>query len=351
MPPTYDALLLVSFGGPEHRDEVLPFLERVVRGRGVPHQRLLEVAEHYYHFDGISPINAQNRALLAALRAELVREGIDLPLYFGNRNGRPYLVDTTRQMARDGVRRALALVTSAFGSYSGCRQYLENIDDARRAMGESAPRIDKLRLFYNHPGFLEAQADRVREALAQLPPPRQAVAHLRFTAHSIPTAMAAAAPYERQLRAAATWIAKNVGQPDWRLVYQSRSGPASQPWLEPDVCDELRQLGSAPEPRDVVLVPLGFLSDHLEVLYDLDVEARQVANDVGLKLIRAETVGTHPRFIAAIRDLIVERLDPTATRLALGDEGPWPDICPPGCCPRPQRPPSSDVAGMQPHAG
>jgi len=332
-----DAILLLSFGGPDGPDDVIPFLENVLRGRNVPRERLLEVAEHYQHFGGKSPINEQNRRLMAALRQELAAHEIRLPIYWGNRNWHPLLAETMRTMAAEGVRRALAVVTSSFSSYSGCRQYLEDIACATAQVGPAAPAIEKLRVYYNHPGFLEAQADRVRETLAKLPPDRRAAAQLLFTAHSIPQSMSAGCPYVAQLEEAAAIVATMVGCCDWQLVYQSRSGPPTQPWLEPDVSDALRAKAAAGEVRDVVLVPIGFLSDHMEVIYDLDQVATETANELGLNLLRAGTVGCHPRFVSGLRELIAERLDPSLPRAALGTRGVWPDVCPADCCPPPRR--------------
>lgn len=331
----YDALLLVSFGGPEGMDDVLPFLENVLRGRNVPAERVREVAGHYEQFGGVSPINEQNRALIRALVEELDRHGPRLPVYWGNRNWHPLLPDTVRQMRDDGIRRALAFVTSAFSSYSGCRQYLENLADARQQVGPDAPAIDKLRAFYNHPGFIAAMTDRVVEALQPLPEADRAGAALVFTAHSIPVAMAQTCDYERQFREASRLVAAGVGREAFHCVYQSRSGPPSQPWLEPDVCDFLRELPAAGV-RHVVLVPIGFISDHMEVIYDLDTEAQAVCDEAGLTMVRAATVGTHPRFVQMIRELIAERIS-GAPRLAVGDYGPHHDTCPADCCPAPQR--------------
>jgi len=297
----YDALVVVSFGGPEKREDVIPFLENVLRGRNVPRERMLEVAEHYYHFEGRSPINDQNRELIAALRG-----AIDLPIYWGNRNWHPLLTDTVRQMRGDGIQRALAFATSAFGSYSGCRQYIEDIDRARAAVGEGAPLIDKIPPFSSHPRFIEAMTDRVRIALAQLPEGR-----LLFTAHSVPVAMAQESPYVAQLEHACDLVAAGVGRSEWKLVYQSRSGRPGQPWFEPDICDYLRE-----NPADVIIVPIGFLSDHMEVLYDLDAEARAVCDQLGVRMVRAGTVGTHPAIIRMIAELIEQE----------------PPICSAGCC-------------------
>jgi len=298
----YDALLIVSFGGPEKREDVIPFLENVLRGRNVPRERMLAVAEHYYHFDGRSPINDQNRALIDALRP-----AIKLPIYWGNRNWHPMLADTMRQMQADGIKHAVAFVTSAFGSYSGCRQYIEDIE---RARGELT--IDKIRPFSAHPKFLEAMTDRVRAALAELPQGK-----LVFTAHSVPQSMADSSPYVGDLKRASAAVASAVGRDSWNLVYQSRSGPPTQPWLEPDISDYLREIRS-----DVIIVPIGFLSDHMEVLYDLDTEARAVCEELGVKMIRAGTAGTHPKMIEMIAEMVEQE---HAT-------------CAAGCCPAPQRP-------------
>lgn len=320
----YDALLLVSFGGPERPEDVIPFLENVLRGRNVPRERLLEVAEHYYRFGGKTPINSQNRALIAALEREFAEKGPRLPIYWGNRNWHPLLPDTLRQMSADGVRRALAFVTSAYSSYSGCRQYRENL---AAAAGDGAPEIDKLRVFYNHPGFIKAMVDRCREAGADRPD-----AHLIFTAHSVPVSMADSSRYVEQLRESCRLVAEQLGRGDWRLVYQSRSGPPTQPWLEPDICDYLRGLDRG---TNVVIAPIGFLSDHMEVIFDLDTEARQVCESLGIAMTRAATVGVHPKFVSMIRDLVLERTD-GAPRLALGELGPSHDVCPADCCPAPQ---------------
>lgn len=329
--PPYDALLVVSFGGPERREDVLPFLENVTRGRNVPRERLLEVAEHYYHFGGASPINAQNRALIAALEEQLAQRGPKLPIYFGNRNWSPCLKDTVAQMAADGVRRALAFCTSAFSSYSGCRQYRENIAAAQAEVGPQAPEIHKLRVFFNHPLFVEASTDRVVAAIDELLADSRRSAHVLFTAHSIPASMAANCQYEAQLNNTAALIAERLPGHAWQVAYQSRSGPPSQPWLGPDVCDALRDLAARGE-KNVVIAPIGFLSDHLEVLYDLDVEARAVADELGVAMARAATVGTHPSFVALIRELILERMDPSAPRRAIGELPPVVDVCPVDCC-------------------
>ena len=329
-----DAILLLSFGGPDRAEEVMPFLENVLRGRNVPRERMLEVAEHYYHFGGRSPINDQNRALLAALRQVLAEEGPDLPVYWGNRNWHPLLVDTLGQMTADGVRRAFVFVTSAYSSYSGCRQYLEDLARAREAAGAHAPEVLKLRVFYNHPGFIEPAAQRVREAIDRLPPERRAAAALAFTAHSVPVAMAETSRYVQQVEEACRLVAERAGGRPYRLVYQSRSGGPGQPWLGPDVLEYLRELAASGASRDVVVAPIGFISDHMEVVYDLDTEARQLCLELGLNMVRAETVGAVPRFAAMIRELVLERAG-EAPRRALGELGPNHDVCAEDCCPAP----------------
>jgi len=327
----YDAILFLSFGGPEGMDEVMPFLENVTRGRNIPRERLLEVAEHYYHYGGVSPINAQNRALIAALEAELEARGPRLPIYFGNRNWDPLVTDTVRRMRDDGVKRALVFATSAFSSYSGCRQYRENVMEALDALGGDEIAFDKIRVFYNHPGFVGPMADTIREALATFPEERRAGVEVVFTAHSIPATMARGCAYEAQLREACRLVAEEAGAPNWRLCYQSRSGAPHIPWLEPDIADQLDEL-HAEGKDDVIVSPIGFISDHLEVLYDLDDEAREHAGELGMTMVRAETVGVRPEFVAMIRDLIVERMTENPIRLALGVRGPNHDICPIDCC-------------------
>ncbi len=339
---TYDAVLIVSFGGPQKPADVMPFLENVLRGKNVPRERMLEVAEHYYEFGGKSPINDQNRQLLAALRAELAQHGPHLPVYWGNRNWHPMLADTLRQMKEDGVHRALAFVTSAYSSYSSCRQYRENIARAQEVVGEGAPVVDKIRVFHNHPGFVEAVVDRVQQALEEIPEPRRKAAHLVYTAHSIPVTMALGCDYERQLMETGRLVADRLGHDNWRLAYQSRSGPASQPWLQPDILDCLRELKEGAGCADVVIAPIGFVSDHMEILFDLDTQARQLCKELGLHMVRAGTVGTHPRFIRMIRELIFERLDENKPKLALGMLGPRPDVCALDCCPVPSRPAASN---------
>lgn len=339
----YDAVLVVSYGGPEGPDDVLPFLENATRGRGVPRPRLLAVAEHYHHFGGTSPINAQNRALVAALEAELAAKGPRLPVYLGNRNWHPFLEDTIRRMAADGVRHALALVTSAFSCYSGCRQYREDVIRASEAVGAEAPRFDKIRVFFNHPGFIEANAFGLRQTLDGLDPAARAAVHVAFTAHSIPVAMARASAYEAQLVEASRLVAQAAGVDRWSLAYQSRSGPPRVPWLEPDLDDHLAEMAAAGV-RHVVVLPIGFLSDHMEVRYDLDREARARAERLGVAFHRAPTVGTHPAFVAALRELVLERMTDHPDRRALGRLGPSHDVCPMDCC-RDGRQPVQEAGG------
>ncbi len=385
-----DALLLLSFGGPEQPEDVLPFLENVTRGRGIPPERLVAVAEHYHHFGGRSPINDQNRALLAAVRADLAAAGVDVPVYWGNRNWGPFLTDTLREMVADGVRHAAVFVTSAYSSYSGCRQYREDLAASSAALISEAgaeesvatarlPVLSKLRHYFDHPGFVEANSEALLSATAALvddvaaaraaATPSWAVAgegapgsRVVFVTHSIPDAMEdSSGPdghgYTRQHLAAASAILRRalahglgdslagidpavVLDPDdqttWDLVYCSRSGPPSVPWLEPDVNDHLRAL-AARGVRAVVLVPIGFVSDHMEVVFDLDTEAMETATELGLVMRRAGTAGTHPAFVAAVRDLLLERAaverGERPERASMTRPGPMHDVCPVGCCP------------------
>jgi len=345
---SYDAILVVSFGGPESREEVLPFLENVLRGRNVPRERMLAVAEHYYHFDGKSPINQQTRELISALQTELERKGPKLPIYWGNRNWHPLLPETLRQMKQDGIQRAVAFVTSAYSSYSGCRQYREDIARAQSEVGAGAPEVDKLRAFFNHPGFIEAMVERVRDALQDIPADARHNAQIVYTAHSIPVSMAETCDYVRQLEEVRRLVSEALGhqndahqddaQKNDALIYQSRSGAPGQPWLEPDILDHLRQVKARSLASAVLLAPIGFISDHMEVLYDLDVEARQLCDSLGLPMTRAKTVGVHPKFIGMIRELIMERMNPGLERRTLGGLGPRADICAEDCCAAPQRP-------------
>ncbi len=345
----YDALLLVSFGGPEGPADVLPFLENVTRGRGIPKERLQAVGAHYEHFGGVSPINSQNRALLSAIRADLAAHGIDLPVFWGNRNWTPYLSEALTEMSAAGVRRALCFVTSAYSSYSGCRQYRENLADATEiviAAGGAPVQLEKLRVYFDHPGFVEPWIDSTVAALEQLPAGERDLAALVFTTHSIPLAQAASSgprgdAYVAQHEVVADLVATAVSERTgikgrrWDLVYQSRSGPPTQPWLEPDVGDQLAALseqgfGSA------VLVPIGFVSDHVEVRWDLDHEAAQRAADVGITVTRAATPGDDPRFVALVRELVLERVG--GEPRALGQDGPAWDVCLRTCCPNPRGP-------------
>ncbi len=361
----YDCVLLVSYGGPDGPDDVIPFIENVLLGRKLAREQLEELAEPYMYFDGTSPINEQNRALLAAIIDELGgtspagceddadRQASHLPVYWANLHWHPFLPDVLRQMADDGVSHALAFATSAFGSYPGCRKYRESIENARLEVGPAAPRVDKLRLFYNHPGFIMSVSDRVVEALSQIGKqigkPQNKHIKILFTAHSLPVSIAQSCPYERQVRESCRLVierlqacrqldeAQRQGLADWELVYQSRSGPPQQPWLGPDVGEWLLQHHGNADAKQVVIVPIGFLSDHKEVIYDLDVEVRALCDKLGINMVRAGTVGTHPRFVRMIRELIEERLDPSAARLAIGADGPWADECTEDCCPPPAR--------------
>jgi protoporphyrin/coproporphyrin ferrochelatase len=312
---SFDALLYLSFGGPEGPDEVRPFLENVTRGRGVPPERLDEVAEHYHHFGGVSPINRLNQDIIAALRAELAEQGRELPVYFGNRNWHPMVEDTVARMADDGVRRALVFATSAWGGYSGCKQYHEDITRARAAVGDRAPELVKLRQFFDHPLFVEANADAVRRAFAELDPARREQARLVFTAHSVPLrADSQDGPdgrpqwYSRQVAEASRLVAEAVGVDGYDVVWQSRSGPPQVPWLEPDICDHLDDL-HAKGVQSVVVSPIGFVSDHLEVIWDLDNEAADHAKELGLGFARAATAGPDSRFAKLVVELITEHTD------------------------------------------
>lgn len=351
----YDAVLLLSFGGPEGPDDVMPFLENVTRGRGIPRERLEAVAEHYLHFGGRSPINDQNRALLAALRAELDARGVGLPLLWGNRNWAPYLVDALREAHEAGTRRVVTVVTSAYSSYSGCRQYREDLAAALGVLAAEGRvlEVDKVRHYYNHPGFVAPVVDAVRSGLAGLPAAARERARVVFVTHSVPTAMddvsgegsaVGGGAYVRQHLDVAGTVMSSVtaslaadggAAPEWDLVYCSRSGPPTQPWLEPDVNDHLEKL-AAGGTTGVVVVPVGFVSDHMEVVFDLDTEAAQTADRLGLPFVRVPTVGTDPRFVAGLVDLVVERAaqarggDPD--RPATGALGPSHVTCPVGCC-------------------
>lgn len=330
-PRNYDALLVLSFGGPEGMADVMPFLENVTRGRGIPRQRLEEVAEHYAHFGGVSPINAQNRELIAALERELSEHRIALPIYFGNRNWHPLLADTLGRMKDAGARKVLVFATSAYSSYSGCRQYREDIIRALDELDDTSMQFDKIRVFFNHPGFIEPMSHHLHTACETLPKDRGVDAEVIFTAHSIPLSMARGCAYERQLREACRLVAERAGIDRWQLAWQSRSGPPHVPWLEPDVLDVLEDIAKHGATAAIV-VPIGFISDHLEVLFDLDVEAQSRASELGMNLIRVPTVGADPRFVTMIRELIEERLFKDPVRSSVGALGPSHDVCPLNCC-------------------
>ena len=363
MPQAFDAILLLSFGGPEGPDDVVPFLENVTRGRGVPKERLEEVAEQYLRFGGRSPINDQNRALLDALRAELDRRGHDLPLWWGNRNWAPFVEDVVAEITAAGHRRVLAVSTSAYSSYSACRQYNDDIARAVAAVeasGAEPPAVEKVRPYWNHPGFVLAMVERVHAALEALAPADRNRARLVFTAHSVPRSMAETSDYQAQLLDEAAMIVERAAVPrtstartgptdddrGWDLVYQSRSGPPQVPWLEPDIVDHLRALHQRGDDV-VVVVPIGFTSDHMEVVYDLDTQAAEAATSLGMTMVRAGTVGTHPLFVRGLVDVLDEHL---VGRLpaALGSLGPRVNPCRPGCCPAPARPGAGRPATARP---
>ncbi|HUW03157.1 MAG TPA: ferrochelatase [Acidimicrobiales bacterium] len=334
---TPTAVLLLGFGGPEGPDEVVPFLENVTRGRDVPPERLAVVAEQYALFGGVSPINGQNRALRDALDAELRRRDRGVPVYWGNRNWAPYVADTMAEIAAEGHTSIVALATSAYSSYSSCRQYQDDLRGAVDRVGDAAPEWVKVRPFWNHPGFILAMVERVHSALEAVSPAQLDKTRLVFTAHSIPLSMATTSDYETQLRDAAQLISERLAVDlDHDVVFQSRSGPPQVPWLEPDIVDHLGSL-SAQQVDSVVVVPIGFISDHMEVVYDLDTLAADAAAELGMSLMRAATVGTHPLFVRGLVDLIDEHLADGVPK-ALGDLGPRRSPCAADCCPPPTRP-------------
>jgi len=325
----YDAVLVVSFGGPEAEADVLPFLDNVMGGRPVLPAVKARIAARYQRFGGVSPINAHTRAFIAALERELATHGPDLPVYWGNRNWHPFLKDTARQMVADGVRNALVYITSLFSSYSGCRKYREDLYAAVDGL-DGAPHIYKLRLGYNHPGFIAAMADRLRDAFSRIPPAKPPPA-LLYTAHSLPHSMAGACDYVAQLREACSLAAEMAGAGRWELVYQSQNASYGEPWLEPDIGEALESVHAAGH-ADVVVAPIGFVCDHMEVVLDLDVEAAEKAESLELNMVRAGTVGTHPAYVRMVRDLIVERITANPERPALGTRPPNHDCCPVDCC-------------------
>lgn len=351
-PTAYDAILLAGFGGPEGQDDVIPFLRNVTRGRGIPEERLEEVAHHYRHFGGVSPINDQNRELKAALEAELASRNIDLPVLWGNRNWDPYLRDALTEANERGFRKVLAIATSAYSSYSSCRQYREDFALALEETGlEGTLQLDKVRQFFDHPGFVtpfiegvRQALDEVRERIPGIDPATEV--ELLFTTHSIPSVDAEkSGPAERGFGAGGAYAAQHLAVAEvvvheagadgvpWRLVYQSRSGPPSMPWLEPDINDAIDELPAAGI-RAVIIVPIGFVSDHMEVLWDLDNEAMETSERNGLVAVRVPTPGIHHAYVAGLVDLVLERRDavPVEDRPAMTALGPWYDVCRPGCC-------------------
>lgn len=349
VPVAYDGILLAGFGGPEGQDDVIPFLRNVTRGRGIPDERLEEVSHHYRHFGGVSPINEQNRALKAALEAELASRGIALPVYWGNRNWAPYLEEAVQEAADAGASSLIAVATSAYSSFSSCRQYREDIARVLESTGLGERlQVDKVRQFFDHPGFVHAFIEGVRAAVAGFIADGVApeAIEVLFATHSIPTADAErSGPRDRDLGDGGAYAAQHsavaevvmaalgVDWVTWQLVYQSRSGPPTQPWLEPDVNDAIAEL-PARDKQAVVIVPLGFVSDHMEVMWDLDTEALETAQELGLRAVRTPTPGVDPAFVSGLIDLVVERLNgtPAGDRPALTSLGPWFDVCRPGCC-------------------
>ena len=347
-PVAYDAILLASFGGPEGQDDVIPFLRNVTRGRGIPEERLEEVAHHYRAFGGVSPINDQNRELKAALEAELAKRGIDLPVLWGNRNWDPYLRDALTEANERGFRKLIAIGTSAYSSYSSCRQYREDYAMALEETGLGGViEIDKVRQFFDHPGFVEPFIEGTRDGIAQLEGrgiPREEI-HVLFATHSIPTDDAIrSGPRDRDFGEGGAYAAQHLAVAEvvmhevgegvaWDLVYQSRSGPPTQPWLEPDINDRIAELAEQGV-KGLVIVPLGFISDHMEVKWDLDTEALETSEENGIAAVRVPTPGVHAAFVSGLVDLVLERRDgiPTAERPALTELGPWYDVCRPGCC-------------------
>ncbi|PWB96647.1 ferrochelatase [Homoserinimonas hongtaonis] len=361
-PVAYDAILLASFGGPEGQDDVIPFLRNVTRGRGIPDERLEEVAHHYRAFGGVSPINDQNRELKAAMEAELARRGIDLPVYWGNRNWEPFVTDALREAHADGHTTIIAIGTSAYSSYSSCRQYREDFASALSETGlEGVVTIDKVRQFFDHPGFVEPFVEGVTGALRDFESQGFSAqdTHVLFSTHSIPSTDAAkSGPADRGFGEGGAYAAQHLAVAEavmagesapWSLVYQSRSGPPTQPWLEPDINDEIARL-AATGVRAVVIVPLGFVSDHMEVKWDLDTEALETAGEHGIAAVRVPTPGVHAAFVSGLVDLVLERRDgvPVSERPAVTPLGPWYDVCRPGCCENVRLGFKPALAGLQP---
>ncbi|WP_052510822.1 ferrochelatase [Crystallibacter crystallopoietes] len=371
-PKRYDAIVLASFGGPEGQEDVIPFLRNVTRGRGIPDERLEEVATHYRSFGGISPINAQNRALKQALEAELDRRGIDLPVLWGNRNWAPFIADTFREAYDAGHRRVLALSTSAYSCYSSCRQYREDFGMALVETGLAGKlEVDKVRQYFDHPGFVEPFVEGVAEGLAAVRAELaakgepDAPVHIMFATHSIPIGDAeAAGPRGVEYEGGSAYVAQHLATAqavldrvpeaagvEWSLVYQSRSGAPHVPWLEPDINDALEELPGKGI-RGVVIVPLGFVSDHMEVVWDLDTEALQTCAALGLAAKRVPTPGVHAKFVEGLVDMVCERTveNNIAERPATTSLGPWMDVCMPNCCAN-RRGEKPTVAGMDSTVG
>jgi protoporphyrin/coproporphyrin ferrochelatase len=331
MSDSYDAILIISFGGPEGMDDVMPFLQNVAGGRQIPPERLKQVACHYEVVGGVSPINKELRAMIAALKSKLREQGPQLPVYWGNRNWHPFLRDTLAEMKQNGVRKALAFVTSAYSSYSGCRQYLEDIATALSLIGEAAPQVDKIRPFYNHPLFVETNANNLQAAVSKIPLSGRDSLQVAFSAHSIPVSMAGCCRYVAQLEEICALVAAKAGINDWQLVFQSRSGPPAVAWLEPDILDHIRRLASR-SVRELLIHPIGFLHDHMEVVYDLDHEAKALGREIGINMHRVATAGCADGFIEMIRQLILERVEGRTQRPFLGELGALPDNCAADCC-------------------
>ncbi|MCI5072739.1 ferrochelatase [bacterium] len=332
----YDALMLVSFGGPEKNEDVRPFLDNVLKGKPVSEERKKEVAEHYYLFDGKSPINEQNRALIACIKNELEKRNITLPIYFANRNWQPFIPETIQNIVQDQKTKTLCMFTSAFSSFSGCRQYRNNIEEAKAHLeNPKSFQYDVLRKYYNHPKFIQCIAERFKEQEnSQGISYSQADTKVLFTAHSIPTVMAKASDYVMQLEESCRLVAEYLDIKNWQLVYQSRSGSPRTPWLEPDICDAIKQISDNDKNtiKNLYVCPIGFISDHMEVIYDLDTEAKQIAKEENLNFIRVHTPGTHSVFVSMLVDLIEEVLYPHETeKLAIGHYGAR-EFCPPNCC-------------------